>query len=267
MKINVLTFDTLDSTNTEAMKQARLGADEGLCIVARQQTSGRGRHGRTWVSEKDAGLYFSIVLRPRLEMRFLPLVTLMAGVAAYDTLREYGLDPDIKWVNDILVNEKKISGILAETVETAKGVAVIVGIGINIKSSNVPPEMADTATSIETEISSPPYEEGVDAFRGRGGSFSSEISLQQTLAKFLDYFYSILNSENGPKEILDEWRRRSSYFSGKKVRVVLENETIIGTTEGLEVNGALRVRKTDGNVTIIQAGDVERLRPDDFFLF
>ena len=64
MNINVLTFDTLDSTNTEALKQARLGADEGLCIVAGQQTAGRGRHGRTWVSERNAGLYFSIVLRP-----------------------------------------------------------------------------------------------------------------------------------------------------------------------------------------------------------
>src|SRR5688572_14200132 len=107
MNITVLTYDTIDSTNTEALKQARLGADEGLCIVARQQTAGRGRHGRTWVSGKDAGLYFSIVLRPNLDTKFLPLITLMAGVAVYDTLQELGLKPDIKWVNDVLVDEKK----------------------------------------------------------------------------------------------------------------------------------------------------------------
>lgn len=261
MKINVLTFDTLDSTNTEAMKQARLGAEEGLCIVARQQTAGRGRHGRTWVSEKDAGLYFSLVLRPKIETRFLPLITLMAGVAVHDALQEYGLNPDIKWVNDILINEKKISGILAETVETTKGIAVILGIGINIRSSNFPEEIADLATSIEAEISSRPYEGGVDAFRGRRSSLPQNVQLQETLTKYISYFYDILSHENGPKEILDEWRRRSSYFSGKKVRVVLENEAIIGTTDGLEVNGALRVRKNDGNVTIIQAGDVERIRP------
>ncbi len=155
MNINVLTFDTLDSTNTEALKQARLGADEGLCIVASEQTAGRGRHGRTWVSEKDAGLYFSIVLRPKLETKFLPLITLMTGVAVHDTLQEYGLKPDIKWVNDILVNEKKISGILAETAETSRGLAVIVGVGINIRSANYPDEIADTATSIEEQLQKP----------------------------------------------------------------------------------------------------------------
>ena len=90
MNITILKFDSLDSTNTEAANHARLGADEGLCIVARRQTAGRGRHGRTWASEIDAGLYFSIVLRPTLKMRFLPLITLMAGVAVYDTYRVSG---------------------------------------------------------------------------------------------------------------------------------------------------------------------------------
>jgi BirA family biotin operon repressor/biotin-[acetyl-CoA-carboxylase] ligase len=244
MNINVLTFDTLDSTNTEAMKQARLGADEGLCIVAHRQTAGRGRHGRTWVSEKNAGLYFSIILRPKLETRFLPLITLKTGVAVHDTLQAFGLKPDIKWVNDILVNEKKISGVLAETTDTSKGIAVIVGIGINIRSSNFPDEIADTATSIEAQLGQKPTAD----------------ELANTLTRFFAYFYDILNSENGTKEILTEWRRRSTYFSGKSVRAALGNETVIGTTDGLEENGALRVRKSDGNVTIIQAGDVEQLR-------
>src|SRR5205807_289257 len=114
-------------------------------------TAGRGRHSRSWVSETDAGLYFSIVLRPALEMRYLPLITLMAGIAVCDTLTEFGLKPDIKWVNDILIGEKKISGILAETVDTPTGLAVIVGIGINVRSSGLLPEMEDKATSVETE--------------------------------------------------------------------------------------------------------------------
>ena len=150
MNINLLTFDTLDSTNTEALKQARLGAEEGVSIVARQQTAGRGRHGRPWVSEPDAGLYFSIVLRPKIETQYLPLITLMTGVAVHDTLAEFGIAADIKWVNDLHVDGKKISGILAETTDTPKGLAVIVGIGINLKSSNFPPEIADTATSVST---------------------------------------------------------------------------------------------------------------------
>ena len=267
MNITVLTFDTLDSTNTEAMKQARLGADEGFCINARQQAAGRGRHGRTWVSEKDAGLYFSIVLRPKLETRFLPLITLMTGVAVHDTLQEFGLKPDIKWVNDILVGEKKISGILAETTETEKGLAVIVGIGINIRSSNFPPEIADNATSIEDALSnSPPFKGGVAALRGRGGSVLSNkedlspSAIVEILTKYLIYFYDTLNGENGPKQIADAWRRRSTYFSGKGVRVVLENESLTGVTDGLEESGALRLRTMDGEIKIIQAGDVESLR-------
>ena len=148
MNITVLTFDTIDSTNTEALKHARQGADEGLCIVARQQTAGRGRHGRKWVSEKGAGLYFSVVLRPKVETRFLPLITLMAGIAVHQTLRELGLEPDIKWVNDILADEKKIAGILAETTDSTLGRSVVVGIGINIRSANLTPELRETATSI-----------------------------------------------------------------------------------------------------------------------
>ncbi|MGH7784652.1 MAG: biotin--[acetyl-CoA-carboxylase] ligase, partial [Candidatus Binatia bacterium] len=151
MNFTLLRFDTIGSTNTEASRQAKRGADEGLCILAREQTDGRGRHGRPWISEKDSGLYLSIVLRPKIDARFLPMITLMSGVAVYDTLAEFGLKPDIKWVNDVLIGEKKICGILAETADTAQGLAVIVGIGINLTSANFPDEIADTATSIKHE--------------------------------------------------------------------------------------------------------------------
>lgn len=243
MNFTILRFDTIDSTNSEALKQARAGADEGLCIVARQQTAGRGRHGRTWISEKDAGLYFSLVLRPKLETRFLPLITFTAGVSVHDTLAGLGLKPDIKWVNDILVNGKKISGILAETADSDGGLAVVVGIGINLKPSNFPPEIAETATSIETET----------------GSFINRDELIESLTRSIDHYYNVLHNEAGPETIVREWRRRSTYFSGKRVRVVLENEAITGTTDGLEENGALRI-KTDGGNRIVQAGDVETLR-------
>lgn len=250
MNFNILRYDTIDSTNTEALKQAKSGADEGLCIVAREQTAGRGRHGRTWVSAKDSGLYFSIVLRPKLEMRFLPLITLMTGVAVSDTLAGLGLKPDIKWVNDILINEKKICGILAETTDINDGLAVVVGIGINLKPSNFPPEIADTVTSIETET----------------GCYAGIEELLASLTRFLGYFYDILQDENGPETVIREWHRRSSYFSGKSVRVVLENETITGITDGLEENGALRVKTENGEIRTILAGDVENLRTINYEL-
>lgn len=244
MNITILRFETIDSTNSEAAREAKLGASEGLCIIAGQQTAGRGRHGRSWVSDKDAGLYFSVVLRPKIEIRLLPLITLMTGVAVYDTLKEFGLDPDIKWVNDILVAEKKICGILAETVETPTGLAVVVGIGLNFTSRNFPAAIADTATSIEAESKSKvPVAE-----------------IESALTKYFSYWYSILCDEADGRKILGEWSARSSYASGKNVRVTLENEVFEGITDGLEENGALRVKICDGVVKIVQAGDVERLR-------
>ncbi|HYP50025.1 MAG TPA: biotin--[acetyl-CoA-carboxylase] ligase, partial [Pyrinomonadaceae bacterium] len=215
------------------------------CIAARRQTAGRGRHGRVWISDEDAGLYFSIVLRPKLETRFLPLITLMTAVAVYDALKEtYRLECDIKWANDIHVRERKICGILAETAETPKGLAVVTGIGINLKSSNFPPEIAASATSIEAET----------------GQKINPEELSEALTRFFNYHYEILHEANGAERIRREWTRRSSYAAGKKVRVFLENETLSGTTGGIEENGALRVLTDAGETRIIQAGEVEKLR-------
>jgi BirA family transcriptional regulator, biotin operon repressor / biotin---[acetyl-CoA-carboxylase] ligase len=249
MNIRILTYDSLGSTNTEALEMARKGADEGTCIVARQQTAGRGRHGRTWVSEKDAGLYFSIILRPSLPPDSLPLITLMAGVAVHSTLAAFGMCADIKWVNDVLVGEKKISGILAETTMTDNGLAVVLGIGINIRRTNFPPDLADRATSIEE-------------FQTANEQVPSPNQLAAVLTEDLQRFYTKLKAPDGPAAIISEWRVRSSYFVGKRVKVSSLGEALVGTTEGLEPNGALRLRKSDGDVVIIQAGDVEQLRAD-----
>ena len=249
MNIRVLTFDSLGSTNTEALEMARKGADEGVCVIARRQTAGRGRHGRTWVSEPDAGLYFSIILRPTLPPESLPLITLMAGVAVHETLSELGLAPDIKWVNDVLVGEKKISGILAETTMTDRGLAVVLGIGINIRRTNFPPELAGRATSIEDFVSGPEQ-------------IPSPAQLAAKLTEATRHFYAQLIAPGGPEATIGEWHARSSYFSGKRVTVRSFDETLTGTTDGLEPNGALRLRKENREVVIIQAGDVEQLRAD-----
>lgn len=244
MNFTILRFDTIESTNTEAINQAKRGADEGLCIVAKRQTAGRGRFGRVWISEENAGLYFSLILRPQIEMRFLPLITLMSAVAVYETLSDFDLKPDIKWVNDIHVGGKKICGILAETCETNKGLAVVVGIGINLKTSNFPPEISEIATSIEAETLE---------------TVNSDVLLQN-LTRNLSVYCDLLYGQDGAKKIRDEWTRRSSYAFGKNVKVMLENETIFGKTRGIEENGALRVELETGEIRIIHAGDVEQIR-------
>ncbi len=247
MNFTILRFDELESTNTEAANQAKRGASEGLCVVAGRQTAGRGRHGRIWVSEKDAGLYFSLILRPKLDRRFLPLITLMSAVAVYETLRQSDITPDIKWANDIHAGEKKICGILAEVCETKIGLAVIVGIGINLKSSNFPPELKEIAASIEAET----------------GRRTNAEALSQTLTRFLSFYTDVLYGENGAEKIREEWTARSSYAFGKRVRAVLENEIVTGTTRGIEDDGALRIERADGAIKIVRAGEIQKLRAAD----
>ena len=245
MNFTILRFDSLDSTNSEAVSQAKRGADEGLCVVAKQQTAGKGRHGRTWISPENAGLYFSIVLRPKIETKFLPLLTLMSAIVVFDVLSEsYNLKPDIKWANDVHIDGKKICGILAEAFETTKGLAVIVGIGINLKSSNFPTKLNDIATSIEEETNE---------------QANVENLLENLTAKFSG-FYESLNNENGAENIRNQWTKRSSYAFNKEVKAILSNETIFGKTCGIEENGALRIMQADGEIRVIQAGDIEMLR-------
>ena len=243
----ILRFESLPSTNAEAARQAGFGAPEGTCIVAREQTAGRGRRERTWVSKKDAGLYFSIVLRPRMETGSWPLATLMAALAARDALSEAcGLDADIKWPNDLLAGEKKLCGILAETVESPAGRAIVVGIGINLRDRAFPPELRKTATSVEAATGRAPDVEVL------------LVALTRSLARR----YEQLQSEGGARLTLAEWAARSSFAEGKAVRVELAGETFTGLTRGLEPDGALRVETEGGELRMVRAGDVTALRPE-----
>lgn len=237
-------FDSIDSTNLEAMRQAKDGAPEGLCIVAREQTRGRGRLDRSWRSPRDAGLYMSLLLRPKFEMNAWPLITLMAALAVYDALvKSCDLRADIKWPNDLCVNDRKLCGILAETVETALGAAAVVGIGINLSSEILPRAPAE-ATCVES----------VTGRRPEG-----EVVLHELLKSIAER-YDLLHSAAGCEHTIREWCAHSSFAMGRRVRVTLSDETFEGTTRGLESDGALRVETPDGRMKIVRAGDVSALR-------
>ncbi len=245
LRLTTLRYDSLTSTNTEAARQAMRGAAEGLCVVALEQTAGRGRQQRVWVSPKGAGLYFSIVLRPRLEMRAWPLITLMSALAVADALVDAcRLETDIKWPNDILAGGRKVCGILAETVETDAGRAVILGIGINLKPSALPEELRDVATSVEEAT-----ESAIDV-----------EELLRSLVLSISRRYDALHQAAGADELLKEWTKRSSYAEGMRVRVALEDETLEGVTRGLASDGALRVETDAGKIRLVRAGDVTAVR-------
>jgi BirA family biotin operon repressor/biotin-[acetyl-CoA-carboxylase] ligase len=241
----IIQYETLPSTNTEAARLAIAGAEEGVCVVAKEQTAGRGRLQREWLSPKGAGLYFSIILRPRLEIDQWALMTLMAALAVHDALRAAcGLEADIKWPNDVLADEKKLCGILSETFETPEGRAVVVGIGINLTSSAFPPELATVATSVESATGRPP---------------DAELILQSLVAT-LGSLYTDLHKPAGQREIVARWIKNSSYANGKRVRVSNGDEAIEGTTRGIENDGALRLETFEGAIKVVRAGDVTLLR-------
>lgn len=242
----ILRLDSIDSTNLEAMRQARAGAAEGLCVVACEQTAGRGRLNRTWHSPRDAGIYVSIVLRPTLPKSFWPLLPLMTALAVSDALtKSCQLHPDVKWPNDILANDRKLCGILAETAETNGGLAAVVGIGINLAAAAVPPELSETATSIESVTGDTP---------------DVEFVLAELWKAFAER-YEALENADGRETIIREWCANSSYAYGRHVRVSsLENGSLIGVTRGLESDGALRVETDDGRIRVVRAGDVNALR-------
>lgn len=247
MTPQIIHFDSLPSTNSEAARQALAGAAEGLCIVAAEQTAGRGRLERRWVSPKNAGLYCSVLLRPAFEQSGWTLVPLMAAIAVHEALqRACDVVGDIKWPNDILIAGKKVCGILAETVETPSGRALVLGIGINLNNDAFPAELA-TATSIEAETGTKP---------------NSELILHELLGGITRH-YAQLSDAGGKNEIVSEWCARSSYCNNKHVRVTEGCKSFTGTTRGIEPDGALRVETETGEMRIVRAADVSTLRSQD----
>lgn len=234
-------FDSLPSTNLEAMKRAADGAPEGLVVVADEQTAGRGRLGRHWSSPKGAGLYFSVVLRPQANARTWPLITFAAAVAVHDALfRCCNLRTDIKWPNDIIVNGRKLCGILAETVESGARASIVLGIGVNLTLTAFPPELSETATSIQSATGAVP---------------NAEIVLRAILEAFQSRYATLLQ-DGGREEVIKQWSQNSSFAAGKQIRVKNGHETIEGISRGVERDGALRVETDDGEIRVVRAGDV-----------
>jgi len=245
LRFNILGYDSLPSTNTEAARQAAAGAPEGVAVVAREQTAGRGRQQRAWASPRDAGLYFSLVLRPAFEAARWPLITLAAALAVHDALREACLlKTDIKWPNDLLARGRKLCGILAETAETPRGRACVLGVGINLNDRAFPPDLEGRATSVEAEAGRAPDRE----------------ALLRSLTRALDFWYTALGGDDGARRVVVAWESRSSYARGARVRVRLAGETFDGLTRGLEPDGALRVETDARQIRIVRAGDVTAVR-------
>lgn len=235
-------YKSLDSTNALAYKSAEDGLQEGAVIIAEAQTKGKGRLGRHWISPRRVGIYLSCVLRPSILPVGVPKITLVSAVAAVKAIREItGLKALIRWPNDILVNKKKVCGILTEMkAEQDRVNFIIVGIGINVNTAekDLPPE----ATSLKEEL----------------GRDVSRIELAKALLRQLEHYYELFKKK-GFEPIIDEWHNFSGIL-GSRVKVVCQGREIEGQVQDVDKTGALIVRLDTGLQERILAGDIRLLR-------
>ena len=239
---SILFSREVDSTNKWAKELATYGADEGTVAIAETQTKGRGRLDREWISP-TGGLWFSLILRPKLNPTEAVKLTLVAGLAVAKVLREmFDLKTETKWPNDVLVNGRKICGVLAEmntTGETVSFVVVGVGVNVNFDVENVFPEqLKKVSTSLEKEL-------------GRKVKLEN---LFRTLLEQLESLYELLIKE-GFNPILDEWKTYAG-FLGCKVEVTGPTGKMSGLALDVDHEGALVLRLEDGTVKRVFVGDV-----------
>jgi len=233
-------FPEIGSTMEVARELAKRGAREGTIVIAEAQTCGRGRLSREWLSPQG-GIYFSLVLRPRISPAYAPRINLMASVAVASTIRKlFGLKAELKWPNDVLIEGRKVCGILAE-MDAEMDVVNFVNVGIGINANTSIPQFAKTATSLKDvlgrEIS---RKEFLSVLLG-------EIERQQALLMEAD--------------LLKEWKKISGTLN-KYVRILSPGEVIVGQAIDIDTTGALIIRKSSGSLEKALAGDCIHLREE-----
>jgi len=232
----IIYYAVLGSTMDEAKKEAQWGAEAGTVILANKQTAGRGRMNRTWISPEGA-LAFSVILRPNLD--YLPLMIMLSSLSiVYGIQSITGLRPQIKWPNDILIEDKKVSGILIENElrkNELKHVIIGVGINVNLKIADYP-EIASFATSLSEKY---------------GGIISRQDVFESVLFEMEKLYFSLKNGDL----IFKQWEKNMVTI-GQQVEVQTLDTVYKGTAESVSRDGSLNLRHKDGSLTKVLAGEV-----------
>ncbi len=236
-------FKETESTNTIAREIANT-VGEGVVVIAESQTRGRGRLGRKWISP-EGGIWLSIILKPRIQPLYAPRITLLAGVAVAKTIRSTGLQARIKWPNDVLINEKKVCGILTEIeaeIDLIDHCVVGIGIDANVDTESFPEEFRESSTSLKKEL----------------GHEINRVEFVQRLLEEFEALYLKFQNEGFPS-ILEEWRNMSATI-GEWVKITTQTKTIYGEAIGVDNEGALILETGEGQLEKIVAGNCEHLR-------
>lgn len=238
---NVCYYEETDSTNSQARILAEEGAPEGTVVLAEKQNAGRGRRGRSWDSPKGTGIFMSAVFRPDIVPMNASMLTLVAAYSTASVLREdCGLDVKIKWPNDLVLNRKKIVGILTEMSSETEYIHYIVnGIGINVNMEEFPEEISDKATSLRIES---------------GHSFE-RAKLAAGILNRLEKDYEHFVQEQSLEFLLEEYNEML-INRGEIVKILRGGEERTGTALGINDRGELLVKWPDGSVEAVFAGEV-----------
>ena len=231
-------FKTIDSTNTELKRRARLGAPSGTVLVADEQTAGRGRMGRTFFSPAGSGLYMSVLLRP-VALADAGRITTYAAVATARALEKQGVRVSIKWVNDLLAGGKKLCGILAEAGTVGEDAFAVIGIGINLADAAFPEELADVATSVEAQTGRIP-------------------DRNEVVDDILHELAALTRGGFSDPSVMEEYRARCTLL-GRAIRVLpLSGAPFDATAVAVEDDGTLTVRPdTPHNAPLVNLSSAE----------
>lgn len=241
-----LYFEETTSTSDVAREEGERGAPHGTAVVARRQTAGRGRRGRSWLTLAGDNLQVSIVLRPTLPPERLQEISIVAGVALAEALERVGVPAELKWPNDVEVDGRKIAGILCELATDAHGTPrfVVLGVGVNVTApaESFPEELKSRATSVA-------------AATGKAASVAAvAAAFFEELEEWL-----VLHGSLGFEAVLDSWRARSSTLNAE-IHALVEGQVIAGVAEDLDATGALLVRDAQARLHRIVAGEVTTVR-------
>jgi BirA family biotin operon repressor/biotin-[acetyl-CoA-carboxylase] ligase len=239
---DIRVFEQTTSTNDVIERLARDGVKEGAIVFAESQTKGRGRLGRAWMSPARKGLWFSVLLRPDLRPQETTRLTVASATALRRAIQsETGLDPEIKWPNDILIRGRKVAGILTELsaeLDRVKHVILGIGVDVNLSTNEFPAELRKTATSLKIET----------------GKTISRPELATTILRELDHDYAHVCG-NFFADVADEWEAHCTTI-GRAVTIQIGGRRVRGRAESLDDDGALLLRTEHGHLERITGGDV-----------
>jgi BirA family biotin operon repressor/biotin-[acetyl-CoA-carboxylase] ligase len=241
MKWHKIFKDEASSSMDEARSLALNSAQEGTVVCVGWQLSGRGRQGRPWASPKG-GLYCAILLKPDWRLQDISKMTLLAAVAVCEAVREFsGIEAQIKWPNDLLIDGKKLAGILTESEIQGKSVKhVIVGIGVNVNTSVV--NLPNETVSLK-ELT--------------GREHDVKNVLDEVLARFEFWYENV--SQNGFEKMLNRWRELCGML-GRQVRAEIAQGMIEGVAKDIADDGGLLIKKDNGEIVKVTSGDVSQIR-------